>query len=48
MKNLERERNLYEMRQFIPQEFDVFGERERTDLVEHWDEKKLDDWRGDY
>ncbi|KAL2743114.1 unconventional prefoldin RPB5 interactor-like protein isoform X1, partial [Vespula maculifrons] len=48
LKNLERERNLYEMRQFIPQEFDVFGEKERTDLVEHWDEKKLDDWRAEH
>ncbi|KAL2713912.1 unconventional prefoldin RPB5 interactor-like protein isoform X1 [Vespula squamosa] len=48
LKNLEKERNLYEMRQFIPQEFDVFGEKERADLVEHWDEKKLDDWRAEH
>lgn len=47
LKKLEKERNLYEMRQFVRQEFDVFGEKERADLVEHWDDKKLDEWRGD-
>ncbi|XP_015592575.1 unconventional prefoldin RPB5 interactor-like protein [Cephus cinctus] len=43
--NLEKERNLYEMRQILPLEQDVFGDGDRKDLVEHWDEQKLEDWR---
>ncbi|KAK2583403.1 hypothetical protein KPH14_009390 [Odynerus spinipes] len=48
LKNLETERNLYEMRQVVPLEFGAFGEEERADLVEHWDEKKLNDWRAEH
>lgn len=45
LKDLEAERNLYEMRQYLPLEHDVFGE-DKKDLVEHWTEDKLDEWRG--
>ncbi|XP_035720690.1 unconventional prefoldin RPB5 interactor-like protein isoform X1 [Vespa mandarinia] len=48
LTNLEKERNLYEMRQFILQQFDVFDKKERADLVEHWDDKKLDEWRAEH
>jgi len=47
LKSLETERNLYEMRQYIPLEHDVFG-RDRKDIVEHWTEDKLDEWKGTY
>jgi len=46
LKNLETERNLYEMRQYLSLEHDVFGEEDRKDIVEHWTENKLDEWRG--
>lgn len=45
LKSLETERNLYEMRQYIPLEHDVFG-RDRKDIVEHWTEDKLDEWKS--
>ncbi|XP_018375003.1 PREDICTED: unconventional prefoldin RPB5 interactor-like protein [Trachymyrmex cornetzi] len=44
LKSLETERNLYEMRQYIPLEHDVFG-RDRKDIVEHWTEDELDEWK---
>lgn len=44
LKDLEAERNLYEMRQYLPLEHDVFGKDK--DLVEHWTEDKLDEWKG--
>lgn len=46
LKSLETERNLYEMRQYLPLEHDVFGEEDRKDITEHWTEDKLDEWRG--
>ncbi|XP_012535608.1 unconventional prefoldin RPB5 interactor-like protein [Monomorium pharaonis] len=45
LKSLEMERNLYEMRQYLPLEHDIFGEEDRKDIVEHWTENKLDEWR---
>lgn len=45
LKSLETEKNLYEMRQILPLEHDVF-EKESKDIVEHWNENKLDEWRG--
>ncbi|KAG5325448.1 RMP protein, partial [Pseudoatta argentina] len=44
LKSLEIERNLYEMRQYIPLEHDVFS-RDRKDIIEHWTEDKLDEWK---
>ncbi|KAG5333350.1 RMP protein, partial [Acromyrmex heyeri] len=44
LKSLETERNLYEMRQYIPLEHDVFS-RDRKDIIEHWTEDKLDEWK---
>ncbi|KAG5306458.1 RMP protein, partial [Acromyrmex insinuator] len=44
LKSLETERNLYEMRQYIPFEHDVFS-RDRKDIIEHWSEDKLDEWK---
>lgn len=46
LKSLETERNLYEMRQYLPSEHDVFGEENRKDILEHWTEDKLDEWKG--
>ncbi|XP_015183287.1 PREDICTED: DNA ligase 1 [Polistes dominula] len=48
LTNLEKERNLYEMRQFVCTELDVFGKNEKKDLTAYWDEKKLDDWRVEH
>ncbi|XP_043493148.1 unconventional prefoldin RPB5 interactor-like protein [Polistes fuscatus] len=48
LTNLEKERNLYEMRQFVCSELDVFGKNEKKDFTSHWDEKKLDDWRVEH
>ncbi|KAL6257381.1 hypothetical protein P5V15_010954 [Pogonomyrmex californicus] len=45
LKNLEIERNLFEMKQYLPLQHDVFGEDDRKDIVEHWSENKLDEWR---
>ncbi|XP_071555284.1 uncharacterized protein Uri [Temnothorax nylanderi] len=45
LKSLETERNLYEMRQYLPLGHDVFGEEDGKDIVEHWTENKLDEWR---
>lgn len=45
LKDLEAERNLYEMRRYLPLEHDVFGE-DTKELEEHWTEDKLDEWRG--
>lgn len=46
LKSLEEERNLYEMRQILPLEHDVFGDGDRKDLLEHWEEDKLNEWRS--
>lgn len=46
LKSLEAERNLYEMRQILPLRHDVFGNEDRNDLLEHWNENELDEWRG--
>lgn len=48
LDSLEKERNLFVMRQNIPNTFDAFGSDVRKDLVEHWDNEKLDDWRGGF
>lgn len=45
LKSLETERKLYEMRQNISLEHDVFGQ-DRKDIVEPWTENELDEWRG--
>lgn len=45
LSNLDKERNLYETRQMITDSLDVFGDKQK-DLQEHWDDKKLDNWRG--
>lgn len=46
LKSLETERNLYEMRQYLSLEHDIFGEKDKKDIVEHWTENKLNEWRG--
>lgn len=45
LKSLETERNLYEMRQYLSLEHDIFGEKDKKDIVEHWTENKLNEWR---
>ncbi|XP_072758735.1 uncharacterized protein Uri [Anoplolepis gracilipes] len=45
LKDLQAERNLYEMRQYLPLKHDIFGEKDRKDILEHWNEDKLDEWK---
>ncbi|XP_011266286.1 unconventional prefoldin RPB5 interactor-like protein isoform X2 [Camponotus floridanus] len=45
LKDLEAERNLYEMKQYLPLKHDIFGEEGRKDILEHWNENKLDEWK---
>lgn len=45
LKRLEDERNLYEMRLLLPAEH-LFGEQDKKDIFEHWNEEKLDEWRS--
>lgn len=45
LKSLEAEKNLYEMRQILSLEHDIF-EKEKKDVLEHWNEDKLEEWRG--
>lgn len=45
LKSLETIRNLYEMRQYLPLKHDAFGKNGK-DIVEHWTENELDEWRG--
>lgn len=48
LENLQAERNLYEMRQYLPLKHDIFGEEDRKDILEHWNEDKLDEWKCKY
>lgn len=48
LKDLEAERNLYEMRQYLPLKHDIFEEDDRKDILEHWNEDKLDKWKSKY
>lgn len=43
-----KERDLLEIRQMVPTGFDSFGNDEVKEVVEHWDDKKLEKWRGMY
>lgn len=45
LENLNKERNLYEMRKMIPDCFDIFNNDDKREFNEHWDDKKLDEWR---
>lgn len=48
LKDLEAERNLYEMRQYFPLKHDIFAEEDRKDILEHWNKDKLDKWKSKY
>lgn len=48
LKNLETERNLYEARQYFLPELGILDEPGKKNLVEHWDEEKLNDWRVEH
>lgn len=48
LNDLEAERNLYETRQYFPLKHDIFGEEDRKDILEHWNEDKLDKWKSKY
>ncbi|KAG7206655.1 hypothetical protein KM043_000331 [Ampulex compressa] len=48
LKDLEIEKNLYEMKQLIPVQNDVFAEGDRTDINEFWNDKNLQDWRAQH
>ncbi|XP_029677762.1 unconventional prefoldin RPB5 interactor-like protein [Formica exsecta] len=45
LNDLEAERNLYETRQYFTLKHDIFGEEDRKDILEHWNEDKLDKWK---
>lgn len=45
LKRLQAERNLYEVRQILSVE-QLFGKQDEKDILEHWDEDKLDEWRS--
>lgn len=45
LKNLQAEKSLFEMRQNLPLKHDIFGEDEREDILEHWNEDKLEEWK---
>lgn len=34
------------MRQILPAEYDVFGEEDKKDIFEHWNEDKLNEWKS--
>lgn len=46
LKDLEAERNLYEMRQIFPLQHDVFGRQDVQDILEHSNEEELNEWKG--
>lgn len=46
LKNLEAEKNLIEARQILPSEYDIFGEEDRKEIIEHMDEDELEKWRS--
>ncbi|XP_008545921.1 unconventional prefoldin RPB5 interactor-like protein [Microplitis demolitor] len=48
LENLNKERNLYEMRKMIPDCFDIFNNDDKREFNEHWDDKKLDEWRREH
>lgn len=48
LKNLQVEKNLFEMRQNLPLKHDIFGEDEKKDILEHWNEDKLEEWKSKY
>ncbi|XP_074108970.1 unconventional prefoldin RPB5 interactor isoform X2 [Cotesia typhae] len=48
LENLEKERSLYETRSMLPNYFDIFNNEDKKDFNEHWDDKKLEDWRREH
>lgn len=46
LKSLEVERNLIEARQILPLEHDIFGERDKKEILEYVDEDELEKWRS--
>ncbi|CAD6227338.1 GSCOCG00006105001-RA-CDS [Cotesia congregata] len=48
LENLDKERSLYETRSMLPNCFDIFNNEDKKDFNEHWDDKKLDDWRREH
>lgn len=45
LENLDKERSMYETRSMLPNYFDIFNNEDKKDFNEHWDDKKLEDWR---
>lgn len=48
LKNLEIERNFYEMKQILPLNYDAFGEEDGKNIIEYCNEDELDKWRSMY
>lgn len=47
LKNLSAERDLYETRMMVS-EGDLFEDCAGTEIVEHWNEEQIDEWRSSY
>lgn len=48
LKVLEQEKNLLEARQMFPMNIGAFESDECKDINEHWDDKKIEDWRSKF
>ncbi|KAH0539722.1 unconventional prefoldin RPB5 interactor-like protein [Cotesia glomerata] len=48
LENLDKERSMYETRSMLPNCFDIFNSEDKKDFNEHWDDKKLEDWRREH
>lgn len=46
LKKFEEERNLYETRQMLPLDYGAFAFGDCKDIIEHWDDEKLEDWKS--
>lgn len=43
---LQEERSLFESRQKLPVSYGAFGDNINEEIVEHWNDKDLNKWRG--
>lgn len=46
LDKLVKERNLFETRQTLALNCDIFGNESAKKLEQHWDDRKLEEWRG--
>ncbi|XP_034942811.1 unconventional prefoldin RPB5 interactor-like protein isoform X2 [Chelonus insularis] len=48
LEHLEKEKNLFEMRQLIPNIYNVFENPGQKDIIEYCEEKEINDWRNEH